>query len=498
MRKYLFISLLIILSLFSACTKDDVEIPETLSLSNFAFHMGNNSGFTNSIYLNKNGEVFNGSVPYNADIRHLIATFDFIGSEVRIGDQIQSSGITVNDFSEEIVYSVVGEGGTKKDFTVDIVWFTGLPVIHIYTENSVEIASKDEYVPGYISIEEGRGLYSTSLDINIRGRGHSTWFMHPKKPYQLKFENKTEVLGMPEDKKWIFLAEYSDKTLIRNRLAFEMGYMSNLDWTPQCQYGEVFINDEYRGTYNITQKVEESDYRVNIGPDGFLCEIDNSDHLDEEDIVFQSTRFTIQVKEPEISVESAEYEYIKDYIIGFENVLYASNFADPVNGYRKYIDVASFVDWYLINEIAKNVDSKDYSSMYFNLVPGEKIKMGPLWDFDLGFGNVNYADSQFPEGFWVKDHQWFSRLFEDPAFVNLVKTRFDYFRSNQAYFLQIVDEQAEYLMWAQKENNNKWGLFGNYVWPNPVVYITHSQEVNYLKTWFVERMNWLENAYMQM
>ena len=124
--------------------------------------------------------------------------------------------------------------------------------------------------------------------------------------------------------------------------------------------------------------------------------------------------------------------------------------------------------------------------------------MGPLWDFDLGFGNVDYADSRYPEGFWVKEHQWFSRLFEDPAFVNLVKTRFDYFRSNQACFLQIVDEQAEYLMWAQKENNNKWGLFGNYVWPNPVVYATHIQEVNYLKIWFTERMNWLENAYMQM
>ncbi|PLW95702.1 MAG: hypothetical protein C0593_13505 [Marinilabiliales bacterium] len=498
MRKCLFLVLLIIISIFSACTKEDVETPVSPSLSNFTFLKTNNPGLLNNVYTYIDGDKFYGSIPYDADISNLIASFDFVGSEVRIGSQIQNSGSTVNDFHEPVTYTVVGQNGMTKDYSIDIVRFTGLPVINIYTENGVEITSKDEYVAGFISIEDGNGLDSTSGNIYIRGRGHSTWYMHPKKPYQLKFENKTEVVGMPEDKKWIFLAEYSDKTLIRNRLAFEMGYISNLEWTPECKYGEVYINDDYRGTYNITQKVEESDNRVNIGSDGFLCEIDNSDHIEEGDIVFYSTRFTIQVKEPEITVESPEYEYIKNHIISFEDVLYSDNFMDPVNGYSKYIDVASFVDWYLINEIAKNVDSKDYSSMYFSLVPSEKIKMGPLWDFDLGFGNVDYADSQYPEGFWVMDHQWFSRLFEDPAFVEKVKTRFLFFRNNQDYFTQIIDDQADYLRWAQQENDNRWDLFGNYVWPNPVVYNTHIQEVNYLKYWFNERMKWLENAYMWM
>jgi len=303
---------------------------------------------------------------------------------------------------------------------------------------------------------------------------------------------------MPEDRKWIFLAEHSDKTLMRNSLAFEMGYISNLDWTPEHQYSEVFINGEYNGTYNITQKVEASENRVNLGANGFLCEIDTPDHLEEGDIYFNSTQFTVQIKEPEIDFESQEYNYIKNHIIEFENVLYSSNFKDPQNGYRKYIDVETFVDWYLINEIAKNVDSKDYSSMYFYHVPGLKIKMGPLWDFDLGFGNVDFADSQYPEGFWVKDHKWFSRLFEDPYFVNQVKIRFNYFKSNQDYFIQLIDEKTEYLKYAQKENDQKWDVFGNYIWPNPVVYETHEEEVNYLKNWFVSRMNWLDEAFGAM
>lgn len=498
MRKILLIIFLASLTIFSSCKKDDEIVKPELSISNFTFEKSNNTGLQHDVYLIAEGQKLSGRVPFEADITQLIANFDFVGSEVRIGDKIQNSNITINDFSEVVTYTVVGDDGATKDFTVDVTWFTGLPIISITTENGEEISSRDDYVKGFVTINGTRLFDNSSGDMKIKGRGHSTWYVHPKKPYQLKFDEGTEVLGMPEDRKWIFLAEHSDKTLMRNSLAFEMGYISNLDWTPEHQYSEVFINGEYNGTYNITQKVEASENRVNLGANGFLCEIDTPDHLEEGDIYFNSTQFTVQIKEPEIDFESQEYNYIKNHIIEFENVLYSSNFKDPQNGYRKYIDVETFVDWYLINEIAKNVDSKDYSSMYFYHVPGLKIKMGPLWDFDLGFGNVDFADSQYPEGFWVKDHKWFSRLFEDPYFVNQVKIRFNYFKSNQDYLIQLIDEKTEYLKYAQKENDQKWDVFGNYIWPNPVVYETHEEEVNYLKNWFVSRMNWLDEAYGAM
>jgi len=498
MRKILFIIFLASLAIFSSCKKDDEIVKPELSISNFTFLKSYNTGLQHDVYLIAEGQKLSGRVPFEADITQLIANFDFVGSEVRIGDKIQNSNVTINDLSEVVTYTVVGDDGATKDFTVDVTWFTGLPIISITTENGEEISSRDDYVKGFVTINGTRLFENSSGDMKIKGRGHSTWYVHPKKPYQLKFDEETEVLGMPEDRKWIFLAEHSDKTLMRNSLAFEMGYISNLDWTPEHQYSEVFINGEYNGTYNITQKVEASENRVNLGANGFLCEIDTPDHLEEGDIYFNSTQFTVQIKEPEIDFESQEYNYIKNHIIEFENVLYSSNFKDPQNGYRKYIDVETFVDWYLINEIAKNVDSKDYSSMYFYHVPGLKIKMGPLWDFDLGFGNVDFADSQYPEGFWVKDHKWFSRLFEDPYFVNQVKIRFNYFKSNQDYFIQLIDEKTEYLKYAQKENDQKWDVFGNYIWPNPVVYETHEEEVNYLKNWFVSRMNWLDEAFGNM
>ena len=174
--------------------------------------------------------------------------------------------------------------------------------------------------------------------------------------------------------------------------------------------------------------------------------------------------------------------------------MFSDNFADPVNGYAAHIDLDSFVDWYLISEITKNVDSVNFSSIYMNVIPGEKIKMGPLWDFDLAFGNVDYADSRYVEGFWIKNNAWYSRLFEDPVFVSRVKLRFAYFLNNRDLILEKIDNLAAKLKWAQQENNDKWQTIGTYVWPNPVVYDTYDEEVEHMKNWYVQRLAWLGQA----
>ena len=124
--------------------------------------------------------------------------------------------------------------------------------------------------------------------------------------------------------------------------------------------------------------------------------------------------------------------------------------------------------------------------------------MGPLWDFDLAFGNVNYSECEFPEGFWVKHHAWFDRLFQDPKFVSQVKERFAYFKSNETAILNLIDENATYLQYAQAENDKKWNLIGNWVWPNSVVLDSYKAEVNHLKSWFTTRMAWLDKAYKQL
>ena len=502
MKNILSVLLVIPMMLLWSCSDDSTEIEpvvEGTEITEFSFLQSSNPKMNWDQFTEIENEIISGRLPLEADIENMVASFKHKGSEVLINNKVQISGQTANDFTEIQNYRVTTSAGNSGQYEVDMTYFTGLPVIYLETENNQEIDSKEDYFTGTLSMEGGR-YYSDSpaTSMKIRGRGNSTWGVHPKKPYQLKFNDKTEMLGMPQDKKWIFLAEFSDKSLLRNKIAFELGYLSQLDYTPQSVFAEVVVNGTYNGTYNISQKVEESDNRVQLGDTGYLLEIDQLERLDADDVYFRTDAFLINIKEPDTEYNSNEFIYVSDLVNEFETVLMGSQFTDPNQGYAKYIDIDSFIDWYLINEITKNQDSRNFSSIFLNVIPGEKIKMGPLWDFDLAFGNVDYSECEYPTGFWVKDHAWFDRLFQDAAFLEKVKSRFLYFKDNQRFILEKIDFYAAQLRWAQYENDQKWDLFGRYVWPNPVVFDTHQAEVDHLKNWYIERMNWLDTAYKEL
>ena len=328
------------------------------------------------------------------------------------------------------------------------------------------IDSKDDYVKGTVSIDGGGSFESLSdVEMKIKGRGNSTWWqggIWGKWPYQIKFGDKTEVLGMPEDKKWVLLAEISDVSLIRNKIVREIANSGKFDYVPQAEYVELFLNNEHVGTYLIGQKVEESKNRVNIGDDGYLIEIDTNAHgrIDEEDVYFKSSQSGVwsednvfNIKEPGLDYDTDEFNTIKDLVDNFEKALFGDNFKDPELGYRAYIDLDSFIDWYIVNEISKNQDAASFSSIYFNYIPGGKIKMGPIWDFDLAFGNVNYSTAEFPSGLWIKSGSpWYKRMFEDEYFANLVKERYVFFYQNLEQFNSKVDDFELYLSKSQKKN----------------------------------------------
>ena len=382
--------------------------------------------------------------------------------------------------------------------------FTGLPILHVNT-SGVAIDSKEDYVEGVSSIVGGTNYPSfQDLEMKIKGRGNSTWWqggIWGKKPYQIKFGDKTEVLNMPKDKKWVLLAELSDKSLIRNKIAREIANISRFDYVPQAEYSEVFINEQHVGTYLIGQKVEESKNRVNIGDTGYLIEIDTdaNGRIEPDDVYFRSSQWSsryedgvFNIKEPSLEYDSEEFNLIKDHVNDFEEALFGNNFKDPDLGYRSFIDLPSFIDWFLVNEISKNQDARSYSSIYFNYIPGEKIKMGPVWDFDLAFGNVDYSNAENPEGFWIKENLWFKRMFEDPYFSDLVSTRFNYYENNLSSILSKVDEFENYLSKSQKKNFEIWDILSKDVWPIPVKYDTHREYVEYLKNWIDTRMLWLK------
>ena len=261
--------------------------PAAPALETFSLLKENNPELEGDIEFVLEGDTFSARSPTELSVVSLTPTFSFTGTEVSLDGAEQTSGESSQDFTPILIYTVTNESGATKSYQVDLTRFTGLPIIYLTTESPV--VSKEEYVNGTFRLEGGREYDSVDeMAMKIRGRGNSTWFVHPKKPYQMKLESKRDLFGMLEDKKWLFLAEYSDKTLVRNHLAFALGERTTLRWTPSGHFAEVLVNGEHDGFYHITEKVEDGSNRVDIGDTGFLLEIDQPDRLDPDDVSFQT------------------------------------------------------------------------------------------------------------------------------------------------------------------------------------------------------------------
>jgi hypothetical protein len=182
---------------------------EKIRITNFSFLKKNNPRLSTNLSLEIIDNKITGRVPIDVPLDSLVASFEFNGESVKVGDKNQTSGESKNNYKNIVSYSVMTEVGAARQYTVDIVRFTGLPIVFITTENEALIDSKDDYRKGNVKIVGGRGYKDLESVMKIRGRGNTTWAGSPKKPYQMKLSKKKEVLGMRADKKWVFLGYWA-------------------------------------------------------------------------------------------------------------------------------------------------------------------------------------------------------------------------------------------------------------------------------------------------
>lgn len=264
---------------------------------------------------------------------------------------------------------------------------TNLPTVIINTENAQEIVSKENEISSnvYIISENGTNLLSTS-ETGVRGRGNASWDQFPKKPYRLKFKSKQSPLGAPASaKKWTLISNYSDKSLMRNILAFEASRRFGQAYTPYCHPVDVIVNGEYRGCYQLCDQVEAAEGRV-PAKDGYLIEIDA--YAWKEVSAFWSWKGTpVTIKHPdEDDITDAQRNHIESFFNQMETAALGSDFTDPVKGYRKYIDLESFLRNLLVGDFCGNTDLLWSVYMYKDAADG-KLYTGPTWDHDLSFDN---------------------------------------------------------------------------------------------------------------
>ena len=381
-----------------------------------------------------------------------------------------------------------------------------IPVIHIKTKNSAPILNKKDYVDGTITISDPEKLYSDvaefSAEMGIRGRGNSTWSF-PKKPWKVKLKEKASLLGMPADKEWALLANYADRTLVRNIVAMKLSEICGFSWTPRMHSGEVYLNGKYQGVYTLCEHKKVSSDRVDIdvvGEDvtggdaitgGYYLEIE--EQQDETTCWWTSMGVPMMFSDPE-EPNSEQLAYVKSLFESFEQALWAKDYSQT-SGYPKYIDVDSFVDYYIVQELTKNIDGNLRKSSFITKERGKKMEMYHLWDFDLTLGNCGYFWGNVgngPENFWIKLDKWYPHLFADPAFVDKVQKRWNELKPEFDKIPEFIDEQTFYLAKAQERNFNVWSIWESVDWVYFPSLGSYEKEVDYLKEFYTKRLEWLD------
>jgi hypothetical protein len=312
---------------------------------------------------------------------------------------------------------------------------------------------------------------------------------------------------MPANRHWVLLANYSDKTLLRNDLTFALSRMVGMAWTPRTQFVDLELNGAYQGVYQLSEHVRIGTDRVNIQEmrssdtsataitGGYLLE---TDERRGEDFCFNSTitAMVFCVGNPETLLQPAwakQRAYITGYIAKTDSAIFGPQFADTTVGYAAYIDVESAINWYLIQEIVKNVDGNFRFGSFMHKPRGGKLTFGPVWDFDLAIGNVNYQGADTPTGWYARNTMWYTRLFEDPAFRARVQARWNELqRNNVPRDLQrLIFSRGNYLGLVQKRNFQRWPILGTWVWPNRVVTGTYEGELSAADNWLRTRLAWM-------
>lgn len=426
--------------------------------------------------------------------------------------------VTPNDvrcnLAELAFYGEKGEGDDSQFYQI-----TNLPTVVINTKGAQEVTSKEEELSSvvYIVSEEGKKLLATEKT-GVRGRGNASWNF-PKKPYRLKFDEKQQLLDAPaKAKKWTLINNYGDKTLMRNILAFELSRRFGLAYTPYCHPVDVVLNGEYRGCYQLCDQIEVNKNRVNITemepedvalPElsgGYLIEVDA--YASTEASHFYSTLGTpVTIKSPDDEdIVNAQTRYITDYFNRMENAVFAGNFADPETGYRRFLDLDSFLKHFMVGEMSGNTDT--YWSVYMTKDrESDKFFTGPVWDFDIAFDNDQrtypieaHTDYIFASKGSVASEamrQMVNRIVKEDegARQRLLELWSDARNTkgiDETSLLEYVDKTVELLNESQKLNFLRWNILSERVHENPQASGSYEGEVAIVKNFIRKRLPQLD------
>ena len=475
------------------------------------------------------GEPIGFSIP-NASIQQILST----GENVLAIHTHNHLGLMSSDLTTSYWLSF-GINDSSNDYGPTPSWFnifefdSPLPIVNINTGGG-EIPDEPA-IQAEMGIIWNNGGSNSNLDfpneffgnITIEKRGQSSLFF-PKTGYGFETKDEswedmdTAFLNFPAEEDWVLHGPYSDKSLLRNILAMDIANKMG-QYASRTRLVELIINEQYEGIYVLMEKIKRDNDRVDIAKlrtediagdeltGGYIFKIDkgeadwisryNMQNNNNEKLRFQ------YVSPKRSKIQPAQANYIQSYVDSFEQAMVSPLYTFGGKRYDEYIDLAFFADHFIITELSRDVDAYRISSYLFKDKDsnGGLLKCGPVWDFNLAFGNADYCNGFSEEGLVYYDHCgnsnpfWWNEMFNDGAFKNTVKCRWNELRQGPLdldNLYSFIDEKAALLAPAVDRNFERWPILNQYVWPNAVVPGSYAGEIEYLKEYLERRINWLD------
>lgn len=432
-----------------------------------------------------------------------------------------------------------------------VIESTNLPIVWIDVDGVM--IDREEYIPGRMKIihnGKGRLNYGDTIahpgqridyegDIALRYRGNSSFNMSDRKPYQFRTlskpleagvemdKKKVPILGMGKDNKWALLAPYSDRSMIRDLLAFEIA-RPWMEFSPQGRLCEVYLDGTYYGVYVMCELVSKGKHRLNLDDPGeegealtggYIMEVDNDDDttyvskyhpVDNNGYSYTDSYIQFQYKSPDFEdMTPAQREYITSRIDSME-ALFASPDFRHENGYRLLVDVESFIDYQLVQELGHNVDAYRLSAKLYKRRDSidRRFKLA-IWDMNLAFGNCRHNQAYYTNSWEYRMNPymhkrgdylipfWWYKVSIDKAYVQQRNERWAQWRENnlrEDRFMATIDSLANEVTCcgAEARNTQAWPRWGVWLWPNKYVASDYADEIAYMKDWITERIAWMD------
>ena len=324
---------------------------------------------------------------------------------------------------------------------------TGLRSVYIGYTGKI---NKDTWVEnGTMWIVDDAGkVYYKGDSLSIQGRGNSTWWSYPKKPYKIKLHAKADLLGHGKSKRYVLLANYMDRTLLRNEVAFELARKTSLDWTPSGEFVELYLNGKHQGNYWLGEQIRVESHRVQAD---YLIEMDT--YYDETWRFYSTYGYKpntgdnglpIGIKYPDDNdLTAVQFQAVKVLVAGVEDAIYKGG------DYNSKINLDSFLDWYLVHELTYNCEPNHPKSCYFHFNKGVMIA-GPVWDFDW------YTFQPYVSGFGIPESIYFKQLFKDSAVKQRLKERWTELKPKFQEVDSYIQQKAEEIRASDVINNKMW------------------------------------------